>query len=266
MATAISPAPSGNVTDPSAMSSSGLSPEERLLALMVYTQTTQMNGAKTDVSLNAEQLEKLREQVKKALDDAREAKKDSGFWGGLAKLFGSDLATVAEAVAAVAAVVATGGAAAAILAAVAAAATLAADHAKELGIPVEVAMVIAVAASVASFCCGNAKGLVDVSKRVSDTAKDVRLCATIVAQSSKAAGAGCSVVEGKYDQHAAYFHADARAAEGQQQIVSADIDDALDRLGAALDHQDSAVKIAGSMQQQSAAANYAILNNWGGVA
>src|SRR5882672_9603897 len=145
MATAISSA-SSSVTDPSATSAScsGLSPEERLLALVVYTQTTQLNGAKTEINLNAEQLEKLREQVKKALDDAREAKKDAGFWGGLAKIFGSDLATVAEAVAAVAAGVATGGAAAAILAVVAAAATMAADHAKELGIPPEVAMAIAV--------------------------------------------------------------------------------------------------------------------------
>src|SRR6185295_15128442 len=209
MATAISPAPS-SATDPSAaaVSCSGLSPEERLLALVVYTQTIQLDGAKTDINLNAEQLEKLREQVKKALDDAREAKKDSGFWGDLANLFGSDLVSVAEAVAAVALVVASGGAAAAILAVVAAAATLAADHAKELGIPTEIAVAIAVVATVAGLCCGDAKGLFDVSKSVVNTAKDVRLGANVAAGTFKAVGGGCSIVEGKYERDAGYFHAD----------------------------------------------------------
>jgi len=234
--------------------------------LVVYTQTTQLNGAKTDINLNAEQLEKLREQVKKALDEARDAKKDSGFWGGLAKLFGSDLASVAEAVAAVAAVVATGGAAAAILAVVAAAATMAADHAKELGIPPEVAMAIAVTASVAGLCCGDAKGLFDVSKGVSNAAKDVRLWANVAAGASKAAGGGCSIVEGKYERDAGYFHADARSAQGHQDIVSADMDEAFDRFSAALDRQDGAIKLTSDIQQQSATANSTILDNWGGAA
>jgi hypothetical protein len=267
MATAISPASSG-VTDPSATSAScsGLSPEERLLALFVYTQTTQLNGAKTDVNLNAEQLEKLRDQVKKALAEAREAKKDSGFWGGLAKLFGSDLASVAEAVAAVAAVVATGGAAAAILAVVATAASMVAEHAKELGIPMEVAMAIAITASVAGLCCGDAKGLLDVSEGVRNAAKDVRLGATVAAGASKVAGGGSAIVAGHYEKDAGYFHADARSAQGRQQIVSGDMDEAFDRFSAALDRQDSAIKLTSDIQQQKAASAHTILDNWGGVA
>src|SRR6478735_7654641 len=105
---------------------SELSPEEQLLALNIYSQVSQLDSAKTTVNINAEQLEKLREQVKHALDEAQKAHHESGFWSSLSKLFGSDLASIASAVAAVAAVVATGGAAAAVLGVIAAAASLAA--------------------------------------------------------------------------------------------------------------------------------------------
>ncbi len=269
MSTAISPAmgPSTPSVEPSAAAAcSGVSPEERLLALVVYTQSSQLNAAQTSVNLNFDQLEKLREQVKKALDEAREAKKDAGFWGGIAKIFGGDLASVASAVAAVAAVVASGGAAAAVLAAVAAAATIAADHAKDLGIPPEVAMAIAVTACVAGLCCGDAKGLFKVSDAVASAASKTRMWATAGAAAFKAAGGGAGVVEGKFEEDAGLHHADAHWAAGRHDVVSADIDDALDRFRAAVDHQDSAIKTTSSIQQQSAASDYAILNNWGGAA
>jgi hypothetical protein len=250
----------------SSSETSALSPEERLLALVVHAQVSQMNEAKTSVNLNAEQLEKLREQVKKALDEAREAKKDSGFWGGLAKLFGSDLASIASAVAAVAAVVATGGAAAAILAVVAAAATIAADHAKELGIPTEVAMVIAIAASVASVCCGDGKALFKISDSIKNVAKDVNVVGQASAAALRMGGAGLGMVAAKYEHDADHLQADARSANGRQDLVSADIDEALDRFSSALDDQNRAVKLTSDVLQQSSAADYAILINWGGVA
>lgn len=245
---------------------SALSPEERLLALVVYSQASRMTEAKASVNLNAEQLEKLRAQVRQALAEAREAKQDSGFWGGLAKIFGSDLASVASAVAAVAAVVASGGAAAAILAVVAAAATLAADHAKELGIPTEVAMAIAIAASVASLCCGDGKALFKVGQSVKDVAKDVRVVGLAAAAAFQIEGAACDMVAATYDRDAGYLRADARSAEGRQELVSADIDEALERFAAAVEHQNSAVKATSGVVQQSSATNYAILNNWGGAA
>ncbi len=244
----------------------GLTPEERLLALVVYTQSSQLDAAQTSVNLNFEQLEKLREQVKKALDEARDAKKDAGFWGGLANIFGGDLASIASAVAAVAAVIATGGAAAAILAVVAAAATIAADHAKELGIPPEVAMAIAVTACVAGLCCGDARGLFEVSKSVAGAAAKTHTWATAGAAAFKAAGGGAGVVEGKFEEDAGLNYADARGAEGHEDVVLADIDEALDRFAAAVEHQDGAIRIASSIQNQSAAGDYAILSNWGGAA
>lgn len=242
------------------------SPEERMLALVVYTQVSQMSEAKTSINLNAEQLEKLRDQVMKALEEARAAKKESGFWGGLAKIFGSDLASVASAVAAVAAVIGSGGAAAPILAAVAMAASFAAEHADELGIPTEIAMAIAIAASVAALCCGDGKGLFDVSQKIKDGAKEVGSYAMMAAAGLKGTGVALDYKAAGYEKDAAYAHANARQADGQHDLVSGDMDEAFDRLSEALNRQSSALEIASRTQQQSAAASFAVLNNWGGAA
>jgi hypothetical protein len=243
-----------------------LSPEEQLLALMVHAQATQMKDARQTINLNAEQLEELREQVKKALDDAREAKKDAGFWGGLSKLFKGDLATLASAVAALAATVATAGSAAAVLAVVAAAATFAANHAEELGIPPEVATAVAIGASVAALCCGNASGLLDLGGRAGDAARGVETWSTVAQHGLKIGGSACDARAAGFEHDAAYAHAEARSADGQQDLVNIDIDEALDRLSSALDNQLSAVQQTSSMQQQTTATNHALLSSWGGVA
>jgi hypothetical protein len=267
MSPAIASASTAPVPDPSLIaSSSALSTEERLLAMIVYSQAARMSEARTSIELNADQLEKLREQVKEALDEAREAQKDSGFWGGLAKIFGSDLASIASAVAAIAAVIATGGTAAAILAVVATAASLAAEHAEELGIPMEVAMAIALAASVAAVCCGDGKALFKISDRVKDVAKVVQTYASAAAVTFKAEGFVCGSAAAAYEKLAKYEQANARMADGRQDLASADMDEAFARLSAAFDHQNSAVERASAIQQQSAASSFAVLSNWGGVA
>src|SRR3970040_2244036 len=99
MISVASSAPSSQTTSFVGISSStcGASAEERMLALIVYTQTSQLNSAETSINLSFEQLEQLRDEVKRALEQAKEAKKDAGFWGDLAKLLGSDLATIASA-------------------------------------------------------------------------------------------------------------------------------------------------------------------------
>jgi len=266
MTSPISAAPTAGVSGAALASAAPLSPEERMLALIVYTQASQMSSAKTTIDLNAEQLEKLRDQVQKALREAMEAKKDSGFWGGLAKIFGSDLASLASAVAAVAAVIGTGGAAAPILAAIAVAASLAAEHAEELGIPSEVAMGIAIAASVAALCVGDGKGLFEVSKKVKDITDGVSTYATAAAVSFKAEGVACDTASEVYERAAKYAAANARLADGQQELVSSDMDEAFDRLAAAFAQQSSAAERASSIQQQSAASSFALLNSWAGAA
>jgi hypothetical protein len=245
---------------------SGLSTEEQMLALIVYTQVSQMGEAKTSINLNAEQLEKLREQVREALEKAMEAEKDSGFWGGLAKLFGGDLASIASAIAAVAVAIGSGGAAVAILAVVATAVSLAAEHAEDLGIPAEVAMAIAVAASVAALCCGDGKGLFEVSQKVRDICRDVKTYASAAALTFKAEGAVYGGVAAGYERAAKYEQANARLADGRQDLVMVDMDEAFARLSAAFDQCNAAVERTSAIQQQSAASGYAMLTNWGGAA
>jgi hypothetical protein len=269
MSTSISPASGSHVSLNAASFGtelSALSPEERILALTVYTQSAQMAEAKTTIDLNAEELEKLREQVRKAIDDARAAEKKSGFWGSLAKLFGSDLASIAAAVAAVAATVATGGAAAAVLAVVATAASFAAQHAEELGIPPELAMGIAIGASVAGLVSGNAGSLFKVGEAVQKTADTVKLVAKGAELSLRGTGAALSYHAAGYAHDAAYASADARSAEGQQELVNGDMDEALDRFSSALSRQNGAVRLTSQMQQEHAASQFAILSNFGGAA
>jgi hypothetical protein len=74
------------------------------------------------------------------------------------------------------------------------------------------------------------------------------------------------MVAASYERDAAFFHADARSAEGRQDLTSADIDESLDRLASALEHQNSAASLTSSIQQQSAASHSVILNYWGGAA
>jgi hypothetical protein len=269
MVSPVSHAHSSSVTSVVAFRNSpscGLSGEERLLALVIYTQSNRRDAAETSVELNFEQLEKLREDVKKAIEEAREAKEDEGFWSDLADFFGGDLASLATAIAAVAAVVATGGAAAAVLAVVASAASFAADHAEELGIPPEIAMGIALGASVAGLCCGDAKGLLDFGKKVTDFAKNVKLYASVGAGLARGAGAGLTAVAGQYEGDAIDYQADARKAEGRQELVSVDIDEALAELASSLGRQLGVAEQASQIQQGTSASSSVILNNFAGAA
>jgi hypothetical protein len=243
-----------------------VSPEERLLALIVYTQTAQLTSAQSSVNVNFDELSKLREQVRDALEKAKESHKHSGFWGAISNFLGSDLATIAEGVAALAAVVVTGGAATAVLAVIAAAAAIAAQHAKELGIPPEIAMGVAIVASVASLCCGNAKGLLDLGATVKTVAQAVKTTATVVAGVAVAGGGATHVAAASYDKDEAGAQADARFAQGQQTLVNGDIDEAIDRLSTALDRQSDAARVTSSIVAQDAQSNYLVLNHFGGAA
>jgi hypothetical protein len=243
-----------------------LSAEARLLALIIQTQVSQRDAAETSVNLSFDEIQKLRAEVKRAIEEAREAKQDAGFWSELAEVLGGDVATIATAIAAAAAVVASGGAAAAVLAVVASAASFAAKHAEELGIPPEVAIGIAVAASVAGLCCGNGKGLFDLGEKAVAVSKDVKACASVVAAGATGAGAASGAVAGQYEGAARDHQADARRAEGQQDVISVDIDRALDLLASSLDRQLRAASVSSDIQQNSLASRAVILNNFAGAA
>jgi hypothetical protein len=234
----------------------GASPEARLLALMVQNQLVQGESAKTSVNLSKEELKQLRETVRQALEEAREANEDSGFWGDIGDVLGGDIATLAEVVAVAAAAVATGGAAAVVLAAITIGCALASKYADELGIPPNVAIGLGIAAAVTSVASGNlaaggevasltsaSKGAMAVGteaaqvSRLTQIAREVKFAANLVAPAATGAGAAANLVSGYYESEAVDHNADAHAAQSREKLESMEIDAAVKLLGKAIDHQ-----------------------------
>ena len=244
----------------------GLSPEARLLALVIHSQVSQMHSAETSINLSYEDLAKLRQEAIDAIHRAREAEADSGFWGALSDFFGGEVGAIAAAVAALAAVVATGGAAAAVLAAVAAAASIAAQHAEELGIPPEVAIGIAIVATAASLCCGNAGALFKVSDVVKAVACQVRVAATATGGVAAAASGGTGIAAASYARDAQDARADARWANGGEDLANADIDEAIRLFSRVMDQKLFATDQVTQMQQNEQKSRTAMMFNLAGAA
>lgn len=259
-----SAAVSPTIQAPSAWSSQGslgLAPEERFLALVVFSQVSQIDAAKLTINLSYDELAQLRQEARDALEQARQAQQSSGFWGALGDFLGSDVGAIASAVAAMAAVVATGGAAAAVIGAVAAAASLAAQHAEELGIPPEIAMGIAIAAAAVSLCCGNAGALFKVKDAVKVAACQVQVAATVVGGVALGGSGGARIAAASYAQDAQSARADARFASGQQLLQDASIDDALELFARAMDDKTFALdQVSQGLRNQQNAESIVLLS------
>jgi len=243
-----------------------VTPEERLLALVVFSKLTQMDSAKESVDASFEQLTKLREQVREAIEKAREAQHKSGIFGAISGVLNGDIGAIASVLAATAAVVLSGGSAAAVLAVIATATSIAAQHAEELGIPPEVALGIGIVAAGAALCCGDARGLLQVSDTVKKGASMVKLVAGVTAGAAKVGAGATSVAKGAYDKIAGNAQADARSAGGLQDLTNLDIDDAIRLLSTALDQQQAAFDAAseGLVNHQSSVDR--VLSTFSGVA
>ncbi len=249
-----------------ASASRGASSQERLLALIVCTQTTQLRAAESSVNLSFEEISRLREEVREALEKAREAQEDSGFWSDIGKLFSGDLASLAQVVAAAAAIAATGGTAVAVLSAIALATSLATKYGEELGIPPEVALSIGLAAGVASVCCGDLSGVTSVSAAVKATAGDIKLYANLVGAGATIGGGVASGVSEQYHADAVDHRADARWADARNGVESMDIDESIERFSAAVDRQNSAIGAVATINQREYSGAHSILNNMAGAA
>lgn len=272
-----------------------------MLALIVYNQLVQGESARTSVKLNQQQLEQLREQVREALEAAREAQESSGFWGAIADVLGSDLATVAQVVAIAAATVATGGAAAIALGAIAIACTLAAKYAEELGIPPELATAIAVVAAASAIASGNVGGFVQVSSaanassaaatagtaaaetvnvasaastaasaaqagQIASTARDVEQIASLVAATARGSGAVCDGVSGHYEATAVDHRANARAAKSGETLEDMDLDAALELMAQALDRRLAGATSLADIQSSQQSTDRLIIETFAGRA
>lgn len=262
--------------------SCGASPEARMLALMVYTQLVQGESAQTSVKLNEQQLKDLRAQVREAIERAREANEDSGFWGDIGDVLGGDLASLAQVVAIAAACVATGGTAALVLGAIAIGSSLAAKYADELGIPPNVAIGIGIAGAVASVAAGNvgaAGGLAGTASgasqigsgaaqasKLTQAALQVRSAANLVGATAQAGGAIASTASGLHAADAVDHQATAQKARASSTLESMDIDEALDQLEKAVDRQMAACATAQEISTATQQSNQLVMSSFAGAA
>jgi len=269
----------------SSQGSCGASPEARLLALMVQNQLVQGESAKTSVDLSSEELKQLRETVRQALEAAREANEDSGFWGAIGDVLGGDIATLAEVVVVAAAAVATGGAAAVVLAAITIGCSLASKYADELGIPPKVAIGIGIAAAVTSVATGNlaagggvasltsaSNGAAVVGSeaaqvsRLTQIAQKVKFVASLIAPAAAGAGAGANLVSGYYQSEALDHDADAHAAQSREKLESMEIDAAINLLSKAIDRQLAAMGEMTQTLEANQQSKQLIVNGFQGAA
>lgn len=263
----------------------GASPEAQLLALMVRNQLVQGEAAKTDVNLSQEQLKELRETIRAALEEAREANEDSGFWGDIGDVLGGDIASIAEVVVVAAAAVATGGAAALVVGAIAVGCSLASKYADELGIPPKVAIGIGIAAALAMAVSGNltaggsavsfasgSNGAMAVGAQATQVsqltyvAQEVKFYASLTAPAAKGAGAGANTVAGYYESEAVEHNADAKAAQSRETLESMDLESAIDLLGRAIDRQLDAMSGAMQTIEANQQSKQLVINNFQGIA
>ncbi len=201
-----------------------------LLALLAESQCTTQSGAKTTIETNAQKLEELKKELADAIQAAKEAADHSGFFGFLSDVFGSDIAQIAGAVAAIAAVVATGGAAAGpiLLVALSEGLQLAAKVGPELGLDPKVCMALALASVAVGLCTGT--GEAQATSTLANAARDVSLGAKATQGLATITGGAFHYVAGKYQADQLNHQADATGIQAQEDSTDLDFDDALDLL------------------------------------
>jgi hypothetical protein len=231
---------------------SGMSLSAGVMALMVQGRAAQGESARNDVSLNSERLERLRAEVQKAIEEAREAQDDAGFWGSIADFFGGDVAKVAGALAAVAATAASGGTALPFIAA-----GLACTAAAEIGAAAGLDPKVCLCLSVASAAFGLAAG--DVG---SGTFAKLSAGLTVVAGAAQATGGAASIVSGEYAADVLRAQArEGRAGAAQQQVQVA-LEQLLERLRTLQQDATRAIETHASTAETSRSGAKAVLENF----
>jgi hypothetical protein len=240
-------------------SQANLSAACQLLALMVQSQTTAQCGSKTDVELDFKKMEELKKQLADAIQQAKDAADNSGFFGFLGDIFGSDIAQIAGAVAAVAAVVATGGAAGPIiLVALAEGLQAAAKLGPELGIDPKICMALGLASTAIGLCTGT--GEAQAAGELAKDAKYVELIANIAKGTATATGGVLHGVSGHYHAKELNFQADATGYRAANDVSTLDFDAALDLLERALKTEQRETATVSAITQNNADTNIALTN------
>jgi len=230
-----------------------------LLSILVQTQSVSQAGAKTDIELGAQKLEELKKQLADAIHHAEEAADQSGFFGFLGDIFGSDIAQIAGAVASIAATVATGGAAAPLLLITLSAALQAgAKLGAELGLAPELCVALSLASVAVGLCSG--VGSVQAAGALADGARKVELVANVVQGGATATGGVLHGISGKYHAQQLDRQADATRYQAEHGAVDLTLQDSFALLQNALRTQQRETSTVSAIIQNNSDANSALSN------
>jgi hypothetical protein len=255
--TSTSPYPVQSTPPSSECAQANLSAACSLLVLMVQSQGTAQTGSKNDVELDFKKMEELKKQLADAIQQAKDAASDSGFFGFLGDIFGSDIAQIAGAVAAVAAVVATGGAAGPLLlVALAEGLQAAAKLGPQLGIDPKICMALGVASVAVGLCTGT--GEAQAFGAVADGARGVELGAHVAQGAATATGGALHFVSAHYQAKSLGYQADATGYQAANDTTSLDLDAALDLLQRALKTEQRETATVSAIAQDNANTNSAL--------
>jgi hypothetical protein len=251
--------PWASVSPSAESSNSQLSGACALLAVLVRAQCSTQAYAKGDIELGFERLEELKKQLADSIRQAEEAANDSGFFGFLSDIFGSDIAQIAGAVAAIAATIATGGAAAPLLLiAISEALQVAAKVGAELGLDPKICMGIAIAAVAVGFCSGAGAG--QAAGEVANLARGVSLGAKATQGAATVAGGTLHIVSAHYRAKQLDHQADAVGYRAEDDRADLDIDDAFSRLLRALRAEQREISTTSEIVQDDSRTNTTLCN------
>lgn len=204
-----------------------------LLAMLVQAQSSNTASIKGNIEADFEHLEELKKQLEESVRQAEEAANDSGLFGFLGDIFGSDIAQIAGAVAAIAATIATGGAAAPVLLiAISEAMQVAATVGAKLGLDPKICFALAIASVAIGFCSG--AGAAQAAGEVADAARKVSLGAKVAQGGATAAGGAFHFVSANARARQLDYQADAASYQAKDKATGLDLDDAFARLRRAL--------------------------------
>jgi hypothetical protein len=216
-----------------------------LLAVMVQAQCSTQSSATADIEHGFDRLDELKKQLADSIRQAEEAANDSGFFGFLGDIFGSDIAQIAGAVAAIAATIATGGAAAPLLLiAISEALQVAATVGAKLGLDPKICFAIGIASVAVGFCSG--AGTAQAAGKIADVARGVSLGAKVTQGGATAVGGALHFVSANAHARQLDYQADAASYQAKDKAASLDLDDAFARLRRALSveqHETASVSI-----------------------
>jgi hypothetical protein len=239
---------------PETNGTSGLSETCALLALMVKSQTASQATSKTDVEFDFKKLAELKQQLAEAIQRAKEASEHHGFFGFLSSVFGSDVAQIAGAVAAIAAVVATGGAAAPlILMAVSVALEEGAKVGAKLGLDPKICMAISLCSAAIGLCSGG--GSAQAASTLTTVAKDVKLGANVVKDAALVSGSALGAVAEHYHAAELRYQADATGYRAKDTATNMELDDAIALLQQALSTEQRETTTVSAIVRNNADAN-----------